>query len=80
MSYEVIKTFTDLTDKNFGYVLGDTYPREGLEPTQERIAELSGDKNKRGISLIKEVNKVKEPEDKVEKVVDKTKNSKKKME
>ena len=42
----------DLQDHAHGYCTGDTYPREGLEPSEERIAELSGSDNKRGIPLI----------------------------
>lgn len=88
MGYEVIKVFTDLADNNYPYTLGNTYPREGLEPTGERIAELSGNKNKRGISLIKEIKEpdsevkkeVKEPKGETKKAVSKAEDSKKKAE
>ena len=52
MKYRVIKMFTDLQDKEYAYQVGDTYPREGLSPTDERIAELSTDKNRQGAPLI----------------------------
>ena len=43
--YKVIKAFTDLQDNRYGYKVGDVYPREGYEPSAERIAELSGSNN-----------------------------------
>ena len=50
--YTVIRYFTDLQDNDYAYEVGDTYPREGLSPTEERIAELSGSDNKQGTPLI----------------------------
>lgn len=55
MKYRVIKMFTDLQDKEYAYQVGDTYPREGLSPTDERIAELSGSRNKQGKPLIEAI-------------------------
>lgn len=52
MMYGVIRHFTDLQDNNYKYVEGDTYPREGYEPSAERIEELSTDKNKQNTVLI----------------------------
>lgn len=49
---KVIKKFTDLQDGNHVYNVGDVYPREGYTPSEERIAELAGDKNKQGTPLI----------------------------
>ena len=57
MMYKVIKFFTDLQDNNYPYGVGDTYPRQGLTVTEERIAELAGSNNKQGqplIELVKE--------------------------
>ena len=51
--YEVIKGFMDLQDDNHLYEVGQTYPRSGYKPTDERIAELSGSNNKRGKPLLK---------------------------
>ena len=59
--YKVIKFFHDLEDKKetksgtvyHAYNVGDIYPREGLKPSEERIAELAGSENKRGEPLIK---------------------------
>ena len=51
--YTVIKRFTDLQDNGYKYAVGDTYPREGYEPTAERINELSSDKNRQKTPLIK---------------------------
>lgn len=55
MKYTVIKYFTDLQDNNFAYNEGDTFPREGLEVSDERIEELSTTANRRGIALIEKV-------------------------
>lgn len=54
--YKVIKSFIDLQDERYLYKVGDVYPREGYTPTDERIEELSSDKNKQGVELIKKVN------------------------
>ena len=54
--YKVIKSFIDLKDERYLYKVGDVYPRKGYEPTEERIEELSSDKNKQGVELIKKVN------------------------
>ena len=61
MMYKVIKAFADLQDVKktksgniyFEYEVGDTYPRKGVSPTEDRIAELSGCDNKQGTPLIK---------------------------
>lgn len=53
--YTVIEAFPDALDKCYNYKVGDTYPREGVEPTEERIAELLGDANARKRPLIAEV-------------------------
>lgn len=52
MSYKVIKYFADLQDNNRPYEVGCPYPRKGLEPSKERIAELAGSKNLQGEPLI----------------------------
>ena len=52
MRYSVIRHFTDLLDGNRKYKEGDIYPRDGYEPTAERIEELSTDKNKLKTPLI----------------------------
>lgn len=51
--YEVIVYFEDLQDNEYKYYVGDSYPRKGLKPSKKRIEELSTNKNKRGIPLIK---------------------------
>ena len=55
--YKVIEKFIDLQDDNYLYQIGDTFPREGLEVSEERLAELSSEANKRGIPLIRKVRK-----------------------
>ena len=53
--FEVIRYFTDLQDDNYAYNEGDTYPRKGLSPSQERIKELASSENKQGTPLIKAI-------------------------
>lgn len=53
--YKVIEFFTDLHDMDYPYNVGDPFPREGISVTEERLAELSGSNNKRGIPLIKQI-------------------------
>ncbi len=53
----IYERFKDLEDNEYIYEKGDTYPREGLEPSKERIKELSTKKNKIGEILIKKQNK-----------------------
>ena len=52
--YKVIKYFTDLLDGNRPYKEGDVFPhKECRYPvSEERLAELAGDKNKQGAPLI----------------------------
>lgn len=52
MSYKVIHYFTDLQDFNHPYHVGDTFPREGMKVSEERLKELSTSKNKQGKPLI----------------------------
>lgn len=53
----IYEEFKDLEDNDYIYQKGDIYPREGLQPTKERIKELSTKKNKIGEILIKKQNK-----------------------
>lgn len=53
--YRVIKFFTDLHDNDHAYHVGDEFPREGVEVSDERLQELSGYKNKQGVPLIEPV-------------------------
>ena len=53
--YKVIKFFCDLQDNNFFYNVGDTFPRAGLEVTEERLVELASNKNKQSVPLIEKV-------------------------
>ena len=57
--YRVIKGFFDMQDSGHWYDAGDLYPRAGHMPTDKRIAELSGIKNRQHTALI-----VEEPEEK----------------
>lgn len=43
----VVRPFADAQDGGHTYAIGDTFPREGFEPTEARIAALvSGKKGK----------------------------------
>lgn len=54
--YVVLHDFTDLQDKNKIYRKGDTFPKPANKKvTKKRIEELSSNKNKRNIPLIKKV-------------------------
>lgn len=53
--YKVIEYFTDLQDNGYAYNSGDAFPREGLEVSEERFAELAGSKNKRRKPLIEAI-------------------------
>lgn len=50
--YKVVKYFTDLHDNEYPYNVGDIFPHEGIEVTEERLAELAGSDNKQGTPLI----------------------------
>ena len=55
MTYKVVKNFADLQDGNHVYFAGDTFPRKGVEVSDERIAELASTANKRREILIEAV-------------------------
>lgn len=52
--FNVVKMFHDLQDNAHEYNIGDTYPREGYEPSLSRIEELASDQNLQGVPLIVE--------------------------
>lgn len=47
MKYRVLENFSDKQDGRRPYKVGDIYPREGLAPSPQRIAELLGPDNAR---------------------------------
>jgi hypothetical protein len=53
--YRVIRDFTDLQDNRRLYEKGQTYPREGYSPSEDRLKELSSKNNKNGKVYIKKV-------------------------
>ena len=59
--YKVIYKFADLDDNDYIYNIGDEYPRKGYEPSEKRVAELSGNKNLIGKPLIEKVKQDKKP-------------------
>lgn len=44
--YRVLKDFSDKTDKNHIYHVGDSFPRNGVDVEASRIKELSTSANK----------------------------------
>lgn len=60
MTYEVIKYFTDLQDNDYGYNVGDIFPRKRLRVTDERLRELSTDENRQRVPLIKPISEAKD--------------------
>ena len=52
MTYKVLTYFEDLQDGGHPYNPGDVFPRIGKRVSAERLAELSSDKNLRGVKLI----------------------------
>lgn len=65
MKYKVVKYFTDLKDGNHPYQVGDFYPREGLEVSEERIKELLSPNNLQNTPLIEMVEIKKEVKEEV---------------
>lgn len=53
--YEVIRFFTDLRDYDHAYNVGDKFPRQGVTVSEDRLAELSSDRNRQGRPLIRAV-------------------------
>ncbi|GCA66012.1 hypothetical protein KGMB01110_04480 [Mediterraneibacter butyricigenes] len=53
--YQVMEYFTDLHDADHEYHPGDIFPREGISVSEERLRELSGSDNKRGMPLIAKI-------------------------
>lgn len=52
MKYEVIRDFVDIQDDNHLYRTRDSFPRAGVEVSEERIAELASAENRCGAALI----------------------------
>lgn len=55
MTYKVIEYFTDLQDDNHEYNVGDLFPRDGKEVSEERLTELSTKNNRQSKALIERV-------------------------
>ena len=53
--FKAIYPFADSNDNGHVYLTGDTYPREGYEPTAERLIELGSTANGRGFPVIEQV-------------------------
>lgn len=51
--YKVIERFEDAQDNRYEYQVGDIYPRDGLEVSEERFTELSTTNNRRNLIAIK---------------------------
>lgn len=61
MAYKVLRPFRDSQDDLYAYRQGDIYPRQGYEPSKQRIAELSSVKNRLGKVLIAEMKEEQAP-------------------
>ena len=61
--FRVIRYFTDMQDGGRPYSVGETFPREGLTVSANRITELSTNANLQGVPLIEEVRGVVETAD-----------------
>lgn len=72
MKYEVIKDFVDIQSDNHLYRVGDSFPYNGADVSEERIDELASDKNRCGVALIRSL------EVKEKNIVEKPKKSNKK--
>lgn len=55
MQYIVKTSFNDMEDNLQPYSVGDAFPREGLEVSQERLDYLASDKNRLGVPVIEKV-------------------------
>lgn len=55
MTYRALSYFEDMQDHNRKYHAGDIYPRHGYTPSEARIAELCGSKNRRGKAVIEPI-------------------------
>ena len=53
--YIVTRPFTDLSDNNRMYKVGDTYPAEGVKPTKARVKELLTGNNSTGNAYLREI-------------------------
>lgn len=53
--YKVIVRFMDLQDENHIYEVGDTFPRDGVKVSTDRISELMSCENKIGCTLIEKI-------------------------
>lgn len=53
--YKVIRYFEDIQDAMHPYNTGDTFPREGMSVSADRLAELSTDRNLQRTPLIEYV-------------------------
>lgn len=62
--YKAIEPFIDLQDSNRAYKPGDVFPREGLNVSESRIADLASASNRRGRPVIQLVEEPKKPVEK----------------
>ena len=58
--YRVVNFFTDLKDNGHAYHPGDSFPHDGAVVSEQRLNELSGAHNRRGIALIEKIVDVEE--------------------
>ena len=61
--YKALVYFTDKQDKNHEYHEGDTFPRDGLKVSEERLKALSTTANRRKMPVIVEIKEKKKDVD-----------------
>ena len=60
--YKVIRYFEDIQDEMHPYNIGDIFPRDGMSVSNDRLAELSTERNLQRTPLIEFVSEVEKPE------------------
>jgi hypothetical protein len=65
--YEVIKDFVDVQNNNHLYRVGDSFPYNGADVSEDRCAELASTSNRCGVALIKAIDKAEKKSKKTKK-------------
>ena len=65
--YEVIKDFVDVQNNNHLYRVGDSFPYNGADVSEDRCAELASTSNRCGVVLIKAIAKAEKKSKKTKK-------------
>lgn len=68
--YKAIESFIDLQDGNRAYKPGDVFPREGLNVSESRLADLASASNRRGRPVIELIIDMPEPKEPIEEPIE----------